>query len=47
MTKTIILSILWFVGLYLTWALCNSNSEFEEINVNDALLSNKSWEIGL
>ncbi len=35
MTKTIILSILWFVGLYLTWAICNSNSEFEEINVND------------
>lgn len=35
MTKTIILSILWFAGLYLTWALCNSDSEFEEINVND------------
>ena len=34
MTKTIILSVLWFAGLYLIWAFCNSNSEFEGISVN-------------
>ena len=31
----IILSILWFAGLYLIWAFSNSDSEFEEINVNE------------
>ena len=35
MKTTIILSILWFAGLYLIWAIRNSNSEFEEINVNE------------
>ena len=35
MKTTIILSVFWFVGLYLIWALRNSNSEFEEINVNE------------
>ncbi len=31
MKTTIILSILWFAGLYLIWAFRESNSEFEEI----------------
>lgn len=31
----IILSILWFAGLYLIWAFSNSDSEFEEINVHE------------
>lgn len=35
MFKVIILSVLWFAGLYLIWAYRNSNTEFEEINVND------------
>ena len=36
MFKIIILSALWFGGIYLIWAYRNSDSEFEEINVNDS-----------
>ena len=35
MFKVIILSVLWFAGIYLIWAFRNSDSEFEEINVNE------------
>ena len=35
MFKIIILSALWFGGLYLIWAYRNSNTEFEEKNVNE------------
>lgn len=35
MFKVIILSVLWFAGLYLIWAYRNSNTEFEEININE------------
>lgn len=35
----IILSILWLAGLYLIWAFSNSDSEFEEIDVNNYQIS--------
>lgn len=35
MFKAIILSVLWFGGIYLIWAFSNANSEFEEFNVNE------------
>ncbi len=35
MFKVTILSVLWFAGIYFIWAYSNSDSEFEEINVND------------
>lgn len=35
MFKDIIHSALWFAGLYLIWAFRNSDSEFEEININE------------
>lgn len=35
----IILSILWFAGLYLIWAFSNSDSEFEEIIIYEEKIS--------
>ena len=38
MVKTVlyilVLALVWFAGIYLIWAFKNSNSEFEEIEID-------------